>query len=113
MLTELRVSALQIEILGIKAGPAFVVGHVEEGVPCVLGESRKGLFNTESSASACGTHDIRISLFLGQSLMLSPDSLHKPVPAQRLGLPIQPIEVRRLGQPMQLDAISLSNVLLV
>jgi hypothetical protein len=56
MLTELRVSALQIEILGIKAGPAFVVGHVEEGVPCVLGESRKGLFNTESSASACGMH---------------------------------------------------------
>ena len=59
MLTELRVSALQIEILGIKAGPAFVVGHVEEGVPFVLGESRKGLFNTESSASEEEEEEVR------------------------------------------------------
>ena len=63
MLTELLVSALQIEILGIKAGAAFVAGHVEEGVPFVLRarrkclvKGRKCLINTRPSASACGMH---------------------------------------------------------
>jgi hypothetical protein len=63
MLTELRVSALQIEILGIKAGAAFVAGHVEEGVPFVLRgrqkclvKGRKCLVDTQPSASACGMH---------------------------------------------------------